>query len=166
MALFVIVVTDGLAQVFIFLTCWLVAATIISSRGLGFVDPHIRGGALRPGAAGAAIATISIMPTLLMVLARSLRDLSWLGTMRRHDLCLLGAERKRASVPSVVLGRFRVGAVASGAASIYLTDSQKKVQDGIGLSRDRLLDGLIPDILSTTFLLGLSTEEGHEAVAE
>ena len=113
MALLITIVTGGPAHVSIFPTCWLVAATIISSRGLGCVDPSGRGGALRPGAAGATIATISIVPTLLMVPARSLQGLSSLGTMRRHGLCLLGAERKGVSVPSVVLGRFQGGAVAS-----------------------------------------------------
>ena len=165
-ALFVTVVTGGLAQVPIFPTCWLVAATIILSRGLGCVDPSGRGGALRPRAAGAAIATISIVPTLLMVPARSLQGLSLLGMMRGHCLSLLGVERKGVSVPGVVLGRFRDGAVASGAASIHLTDPQKKVQGGLGLSRDSLLDGLVPGVLLTTFLLSLSTDGGPEAVAE
>ena len=121
-ALLMTVVTGGPAHVPIFTTCWLVAATIILSRGLGCVDPSGRGEALRPEAAGAAIATISIMPTLLMVPARSFQDLSSLGKMRKHDLCLLGAEQKGASVPGVVLSRFQGRAVALGAASIYLTD--------------------------------------------
>ena len=106
MALLVTVVTSGPAQVPIFPTCWLVVAIIISSQSLGCVDPCGQGRALRPGAAGAAIATISIMPTLLMVPARSFRGLSLLGTMRRHDLCLLRAERKGALVPGVVFGSF------------------------------------------------------------
>ena len=166
MALLVTVVTDGPAHVPVFPTCWLVAATIISCRGLGCVDPSGRGGALRPGAAGATIATISIVPTLLMVPARSLRGLSLLGTMRRHGLCLLGVERKGVSVPGVVLGRFQGGAMASRAANIHFTDTQKKVQGGLGLSRDSLLNGLVPDVLLTTFLLGLSTDGGPKAVAE
>ena len=106
MALLVTVVTGGPAHVPVFPTCWLVAATIISCRGLGCVDPSGRGGALRPGAAGAMIATISIVPTLLMVPARSLQGLSSLGTMRGHGLCLLGAEQKGALVPDMVFGRF------------------------------------------------------------
>ena len=72
MALLVTVITDGPAHVPIFLTRWLVAATIISSRGLGRVDPSGWDGALRLGAAGAVIAIIPIMPTFLMVLVRSL----------------------------------------------------------------------------------------------
>ena len=166
MALLVTVVTGGPAHVSIFPMCWLVTATIISSRGLGCVDPSGRGGALRPGVAEAAIATISIVLTLLMVPARSLRGLSSLGTMRRHGSCLLGAERKGASVPGVVLGRFRGGAMASRAASIHLTDPRRKVQGGLGLSCDSLLDGLVPNVLLITFLLGLSTDGGPEAVAE
>ena len=71
MALLITIVTGGPAHIPIFPTRWLVAATIISSRDLGRVDPSSRGGALRPGAAGAAIATIPIVSTLLMVPARS-----------------------------------------------------------------------------------------------
>ena len=160
MALLVTIVTGGPAYVPIFPTCWLVAATIISSQGLGCVDPSGRDGALRPGAAGAAIATLSIMPTLLMVPARSLQDLSSLETMRRHGSCLLGAERKGASILDVVLGRFQGGAVASGAASIHLTDPRRKVQGGLGLSCDSLLDSLVPGVLLTTLLFGLGTDGG------
>ena len=121
MAFLVTVVTGGPAHIPIFPTRWLVASTIISSRGLGCVDPSGRDGALRPGTAGAVIATIPIMPTLLIVPARSLQGLSSLKTMWRHGLCLLGAEQKGALVPGVILGRFRGGAVALGAASIHLT---------------------------------------------
>ena len=83
------------------------------------------------------------MPTLLMVLARSFQDLSLLRTMRRHGLWLLKAERKGALVPSVILDRFWDGAVALGAASIHLTDPQMKVQGGLSLRRESLLDGLV-----------------------
>ena len=72
MAILVTVVTSCPAQVFIFPTCWLVAATVILSQTLGCVDPCGRDGTLSPEAAGAAIATISIVPILLMVPARSL----------------------------------------------------------------------------------------------
>ena len=106
MAFLVIVVTGGPAHVPIFPMRWLVAATLISSWSLGYVDPSGQGGALRPGAAGAAIATIPIISTLLMVLAGSLQGLSSLETMRRHCLCLLGAERKGALVPGMILDRF------------------------------------------------------------
>ena len=106
MALLVTVIIGGLAYVSIFLTRWLVATTIISSRGLGHIDSSSWGRALRSGAAGAAIVTIFIVPTLLMVLARSLQGLSLLETMRRHGLCLLGAERKGVLVPGVIFGRF------------------------------------------------------------
>ena len=106
MAFLVIVVTGVPAHVLIFLTHWLVAATIISSQGIGRVDCSGRDGALSPGAAKAAIVTIAIMPTFLMVLAQSLQDLSSLKTIRRHGLCLLEAERKGALIPHVILGRF------------------------------------------------------------
>ena len=56
--------------------------------------------------------------------------------------------------------------MASEAASIHLTNSQKKVQGGLGLSRDSFFDGLIPSVLSTTFLFGLDTDGGLYAVAE
>ena len=138
---------------------WLVAATIISSRGLGFVDFSGWGGALKPGATGAAIATISIAPTLLVIPARffSLRELR---AMRRHGSCLLKAEQKGTLIPGVIFGRFQGRAVAPEAASIYLTNPQKKVQDGFGLSRDSFFDGLVPGVLLTTFLLGLGTDGG------
>ena len=166
MALFVIVVTGGPAHVPIFATRWLVVATIMSSRDLGRVDPSGRGGALSPGAAGAAIAIISIVHTLLMVPARSFQGLSLLKTMRRHGLCLLGVERKGALFPGMIFGRFRGRAVASEAARIYLTGPQRKVQGDLGLNRDSLFDGLVPGVLLTTFLHGLSTDGGPEAVAE
>ena len=105
MALLIIVVTGGPAQVPIFPTRWLVAVTIILSQGLGCVDLSGRGGALRPGAVGAAIATIPIAPTFLGVPARSL-GLGGLSAMRRHGSCPLGAERKGALVLGVILGRF------------------------------------------------------------
>ena len=80
--------------------------------------------------------------------------------MRRHGLCLLRAERKGASVPSVILGSFQSGAVAPGAASIHFTDPQRKVQGGLDLSRNSLPDGLVPDIFLTTFVFGLGTNGG------
>ena len=51
-----------------------------------------------------------------------------------------------------------------GAANIYLTDPQRKVQGGLGLSRDSLLDDLVPGVLMTIFLLGLGTDRGPKAV--
>ena len=159
MALLVTVVTSGPAQVPIFPTCWLVAATIISSQGLGCIDPHGRDKALRPRAAGAAIAMISIAPTLLVVPARSL-GLGGLEAMRRQGLCLLRDERKEALVPSVIVGSFRGGAVAPEAASIHLTDPQRKVQDGFGLNRDSFFERLVPGVFLTTFLFGLGTDGG------
>ena len=50
--------------------------------------------------------------------------------------------------------------MASGAVSIYLTDPQRKVQGGLGLSRDSLFDGLVLGVLLTTFLFGLGTDGG------
>ena len=67
MVLFVTIVTGGPAYVSIFPTRWLVAATIISNRGLDHINPSGRGGALRPGAARAAIVTIPIVSIFLMV---------------------------------------------------------------------------------------------------
>ena len=66
-------VTDGLAQVLIFLLRWPVATTItiVLSRSLDGIDPSGGGGALRLETAGAAIVTISIRLTLLVVPARS-----------------------------------------------------------------------------------------------
>ena len=91
MALLVTVVTGAPAQVFIFPMRCLVVATIILSQGLGHVVSSSRGRALKPGATGAAIATISIAPTLLVVPARSL-GLGGLEAIKRHDLCPVGAE--------------------------------------------------------------------------
>ena len=159
MAFLVTVVTGGLAHVNIFPTRWLVAGRIISSLSLGGADLDGRGGALRPRAAGAAIATIPIATTLLVVPARSL-GLSGLRAMRSYGSCLLWAEQKGALVLAVILGRFWGGAVALGAARIYLTDPQRKVQDGLGLSRDSLLNGLVPSVFSTIFLLSLGTDGG------
>ena len=90
-AFLVTIVIGGSAYVLIFPTRCLVAATIILSQVLGRVDLNGRRGALRPRAAGAAIRTIPIAPTLLIVPAKSL-GLSGLGIMRRHGLYLLGAE--------------------------------------------------------------------------
>ena len=56
--------------------------------------------------------------------------------------------------------------MASEAATIYLTDPQKKVQGGLGLSRNSFLDGLVPGVFFTIFLLGLGTDRGPNAVAE
>ena len=50
--------------------------------------------------------------------------------------------------------------MALGAVSIYLTDQKNKVQGGLGFSRDSFLDGLVPGVLLTTFLLGLGTDGG------
>ena len=121
MTLLITVVIGGPAHVRIFPTRWLVAAIIISSRGLGRVDPSGRGGALRSRAAGAVIATISIAPTLLVVPAMFL-GLGGLGAMRKHGLCLVRAEKKGALVPDVIFGNFRGRAVALEAVSIHLTD--------------------------------------------
>ena len=105
MAFLVTVVTSGPAQVSIFPTFWLIVATIISSRGLGCIDPSGQVRALKPEAAKVAIATILIVPTLLVVLARFV-GLGGLGTMRKHGLYLLEAEQKGALVPGVILSRF------------------------------------------------------------
>ena len=160
MAFLVTVVTGGSAHVPIFPTRYLVAATIISSRSLGRVDSNGRSGALRPGAARATIVTIFIVPILLVVPPRSLQGLSSLGTIRRHSSCFLGAERKRASVPGVILSRFQSGAVAPETASVHLTDPRRKVEGGLSLSRDSLTNGLVPSILLTIFSLDLGTDGG------
>ena len=91
-ALLITIVTGDLAYVLIFPTRWLFAATIISSRGLGHVDLSGRGAALRPEAAGAAIATIPIVLTFLIVPAWSFQAFSSLGTMRRLGSCISGAQ--------------------------------------------------------------------------
>ena len=107
MSLLVTIVTGGLAQVPIFPIRWPLAATImiVLSQDFGHIDTSDRRGALRPRAAKAAIATIPIAPTFLVVPARSL-NLDWLGTMRRHGLCLVRAERKEALVSGIILSRF------------------------------------------------------------
>ena len=107
MPFFIIIVISDLTQVLIFLVRWPVAATItiVSSRSLGRIDPNSRGGALRPATAGATIATISIAPTLLLVPARSF-GLDGLEARKKHDLCLLRVEQKRALVLDVIFGRF------------------------------------------------------------
>ena len=105
MALLVTVITGGLAQVFIFLLRWSIAVTAILSRGLSCIDPNCRVRALRLGVTGAAITTIPIAPTFLVVPARSLGVVG-LGAMKRHGLCLLETERKRTLVPKVFFGRF------------------------------------------------------------
>ena len=92
MALFVIIVIGGPAQVPIFPTRWLIAATIISSRGLSSVDPSSRGEALRLEVARAAITIILIVPTLLMIPARYFQYLSLLRTIKKNASCLLGAK--------------------------------------------------------------------------
>ena len=166
MTLFVKIVTGGPTHISISPTRWLVAATIILSQDLGRIDPSGWGGALRPRATKAAIATISIMFILLMIPAQSLWGFSSLGMMKRHDLYLLGAERKEALIPNMIFDRFWGGALALGAANIHLTNPRKKVQGGLGFSRDSVLDGLIPGVLLTTFLLGLGTDGGPEAVTE
>ena len=56
--------------------------------------------------------------------------------------------------------------MASKAARIYFTDSQRKVQGGLGLSRNSLLDGLVPGVSLAILLLGLGTDGGSKAVAE
>ena len=48
--------------------------------------------------------------------------------------------------------------MALGAASIHLTDPQRKFQSIFGLSRDSFLDGLVSDVFSATFLFGLGTD--------
>ena len=106
MVFLVIVITGGLVHAPISPMRWLVAATIIFCRGLVCVDPRDRGEFLRLGAAGGAIATIFIVPTLLVVLARSLLGLNLLQSMEKHSMCLLRMEQKGASVPSAIFGRF------------------------------------------------------------
>ena len=56
--------------------------------------------------------------------------------------------------------------MALGAARIHFTDPQRKVQGGLGLSHDSFLDGLIPGIFLTIFLVGLGTDGGPKTVAE
>ena len=50
--------------------------------------------------------------------------------------------------------------MALGAANIHLTYPQRKVQGGHGLSHDSLFNGLVPDVILTTFLLGLGKNGG------
>ena len=159
MSLLVIVVIGGLAQVLIFLTGWPVATSIaiVLSRGLVCVNPSHRGGDLMPGVVEAAIAIILIAPTFLLVPARFF-GLGELGAMKNQGLYLVTAERKEALVLSVILGRFHGGTVAPEAANIHLTNRQKKVQGGFGLSRDSLLDCLVLDVFLRTFLFSLSAD--------
>ena len=128
MPFLVTIVTGGLVQVPIFPTRWLIAAmiTIVSSRSLGHVDPSGRAEVLRPEAARAAIATIFIAPTFLVIPTRFL-GLDGLEAMRKHDLCLVKAEWKGALVPGRIFGRFQGGAVTPRTVNIYLTDPQRKV---------------------------------------
>ena len=56
--------------------------------------------------------------------------------------------------------------MVSGAASIHLTNLQRKVQSGFGLNCDSFLNGLVPGVILTTFLLGLGTNGKPEAVTE
>ena len=86
--------------------------------------------------------------------------------MKNHDSCLLGVEQKGALISGVILDRFQSGVIASRAASIYFTDPQKNIQGGLSLTRNSFLDGLVPGVLSTTFLLGLGIDGGSKAVAE
>ena len=158
MTLLVIVVTYGLAQVLIFSLRWPIAVTIILSQGLGRVDANCQGEVLRPGAAGAAIKTIFVPPTLLMVLTLFFWDLRMLGTMRKHGLCFLRAEQKGVLVLDVIFGRFLGRAMALGTASIHFTGPQKKVQGALDLSRDSLFNCLVPNVFSTTFLFGLGAD--------
>ena len=104
-ALFITVVTNGPTQVLIFPMRWLVAATVIMSRGLSCVDLNGQGEALRPEAAGAKIATIAILPTLLVVLSRSL-SFGGLRAIGRNGSCLLKAEQSKTSVWGVIFDRF------------------------------------------------------------
>ena len=78
---------------------------IILRRGFSRIDSRCQGEALRPGAAGAAIATIPIASTFLIVPASSL-SLGRLGAMRKHGLCLVRAEQKGFLVPGLIFGRF------------------------------------------------------------
>ena len=71
MAFLVTVITGGSAHVSIFPMRWLVVATIILRRSLVCIDSSAQSKALRLGAARAAIATIPIMSTLLIVPALS-----------------------------------------------------------------------------------------------
>ena len=48
--------------------------------------------------------------------------------------------------------------MAPEAASIHLTNRKKKIQGGLGLSRDNLLDGLVPGVFSTIFLVDLGAD--------
>ena len=50
--------------------------------------------------------------------------------------------------------------MASRVASIYLTDPQRKVQGGLGLSHDSFLDGFVPSVFLTIFLFSLGTDGG------
>ena len=50
--------------------------------------------------------------------------------------------------------------MAPRAVSMHLTDPQRNVQDGLGLSRDSLLDGLVTSVLSTNFLLSQGIDGG------
>ena len=45
-------------------------------------------------------------------------------------------------------------------------DPRRKIQGGLGLIRDRILNSLVPNLLLTTFLLGLGINRGPYAVAE
>ena len=68
------------------------------------------------------------------------------------------AEQKGDSVPILILDRFQDGVVSLGAASIHLMDPGQKFQGVLGLSHNSFLDGLVPDVFLTTFLLGLGAD--------
>ena len=133
---------------------------VVLKCNLSCVDPNGRGEALRSRATKTTIGFF-IAIILLVVTARSFGGFSTLRAIGREGsyFLKLKTEGTRASITGVLFKLGGRGAIAPGAASIYLTKPKQKVECGFGLYGNAFLDGLVPSIFLTTILLDLGTDE-------
>ena len=158
--LFVTIIINILTQVLVLLLWWPVPVTVVSKRGLHYVDSSSRNETLSSRATKTTIG-FSIILFFLVVPTRSLGGFKILGTIGRKSLCFLKLKVEEIEVFIVgVLFELRSRrAMAPGVVNIYLTDQGKKVEGGFGLRNDSFPDGLVPSVFPTAVLLVLRTNE-------
>ena len=162
MPLLVIILTSDLIQVPVVLHWWLITVAIVLIRRIGHINSCRWGEAWKSEAAKAIIMTTSsiasIVPTVTLM---SIWGLGILRELMRLGFRLL--RPGRVPVDDLFLSTFvclRGRLMAPKTARIYLLNLRQKVKSSFALCSNGLLDGLLPNVLPTAILLGLSMDRG------
>ena len=163
MALFIIIVTDNLAQVFINFSKRLV--TLVSSKKIGCNNPSQWDKASNSGSTRATIIIVFfialIVPIVFLRLVKSLGDFEVLRKLGSKLLWFWFLAPEQILIRAFLLYIFiRLGgSMVLGTLSIHFLDSRQKIKSGFGFRGNSFSDGLFPDVFLAIILIGLGTDE-------